>query len=248
MYFWKAWLRYGRHQLVACAIIAAASLTLLGWGFWPAAARTKILELGMMPIDSRAADTTGTSPGTASAYSSDEGSADSGIEVQSIILEYPTWLREGDDGVIQLQLHAASYETPGGATKQPSTAPGNRNVIAEASVDLPGAQVRPFEAVSTPLVNGKPVDFVWSLVLTESKTYRGTAWLFLILAEPETEVGTRIPISAQSVQVAGNAFLGMSGKAARVGGALGLGGSVVLALPFFEKMFRGVATRSNRQS
>ncbi|MFH1186452.1 MAG: hypothetical protein V1755_15690 [Chloroflexota bacterium] len=116
-------------------------------------------------------------------------------------------------------------------------------MIAEARLDLPGARVRPYDAISEPLLSAVPVEFVWSVSLSEPTKHPGTAWLFLVIVERSTQAQTRFALSAQSLEISGTSFLGMSGQLARTGGGLGLIASLLLAFPFVDDVLRWLSER-----
>jgi len=111
-------------------------------------------------------------------------------------------------------------------------------MIVEARLDLPGASLRPYEAISQPLVEAHSVGFVWSVVLLEPGTYRGTAWLSLTAGGGDPGHEERVVISAQSLEVRTTQLAGMNGGTARLGGALGMLASATLALPFARRAWQ----------
>lgn len=236
-----AGLRGARLRLTACALLGAASAALLAWGLWPPTSDTKLLQLGSGQVDVPSLSST------------------RGQEAWNLLLEYPEQVRVGDRGLIRLRLWTGLRDalkvTPGiqgegadGATVPATTVFNSHYVIAEARLDLPGAQVRPYQAVSEPLLPGEPAEFVWSVILSEPTRHQGTAWSFLVVVEQRTQAQNRIALSAQSVQIDGVTLLGLGGEGARVAGGLGMIGSVVLAMPFVDQVLRWLSEclRSSR--
>jgi hypothetical protein len=175
-------------------------------------------------------------------------------ESRRLTLDYPSWIRIGDSGVIRLTLEAASLAnvTPisgagGNFTVDPTLSSAspheNYNVIAEARLDLEGTEVRPSETVSEPLVPGESVAFRWSVRTTQTGTYRGTAWLFLVFVDRSSGAQTRSAVSAQPVKIQATSLLGLGGRAARVLGGLGAVVAGVLAIPFIPAAVKRYRSR-----
>lgn len=163
--------------------------------------------------------------------------------IPCISLSFPSEIRLGDQGIVDLHLdtrpsclsrlnefgYSDFPDAEGSATK---AAAELSHVIVEARLDLPGASLRPYEAISQPLFEAQSVGFVWSVVLSEPGTYRGTAWLSLTAVGGDPGHEERVVISAQSLEVRTQQLASMKGGTARLGGALGMLASATLALPF----------------
>ncbi len=164
-------------------------------------------------------------------------------ESRRLTLEYPPRIRSGDSDIVRLTLEVDTLgnitptaETQGnvvtGQTVQIPNLYDTHNVIAEARLDLAGMDVRPSEEVSSPLLPGQSVTFYWSVHPYTSGTFRGTAWLFLHFVDKVTKEESRIPLSAQTVEISTTDLLGMGGSLARTAGGVGSIIGAVLGFPF----------------
>jgi len=150
-------------------------------------------------------------------------------EARTIRLEFSPVMRAGDSQIVELNL------TADGEAADTSLYEEYR-VIAEARLELPFANVRPADIVSTALGQGGAATFYWEVTPREQGVSRGTAWLYLRLIPkaggPAGE--TRGAVSAQSVAIRSRSVLGRTGSQAR---AMGVVGSLVglwLGFPFLR--------------
>jgi len=150
-------------------------------------------------------------------------------EARTIRLEFSPVMRAGDSQIVELNL------TADGEAADTSLYEEYR-VIAEARLELPFANVRPADIVSTALGQGGAATFYWEVTPREQGVSRGTAWLYLRLVPqaggPAGE--TRGAVSAQSVAIRSRSVLGRTGSQAR---AMGVVGSLVglwLGFPFLR--------------
>jgi hypothetical protein len=150
-------------------------------------------------------------------------------EARTIRLEFSPVMRAGDSQIVELTL------TADGEAADTSLYEEYR-VIAEARLELPFANVRPADIVSTALGQGGAATFYWEVNPREQGVSRGTAWLYLRLIPkaggPAGE--TRGAVSAQSVEIRSRSVLGRTGSQAR---AMGVVGSLVglwLGFPFLR--------------
>ncbi len=164
-------------------------------------------------------------------------------EARRVTLEYPPHIRQGDSDVVRLTLEVNSLgnvtptaETQGNTVKGQTVQIPNlyetHYVIAEARLDLAGVDIRPDGSISEPLLPGQSATFFWSVHPSTPGTYRGTAWLFLRFVDKTTKQESRIPISAQSVEISTSELLGMGGSLARTAGSVGSAVGAVLGFPF----------------
>ena len=178
-------------------------------------------------------------------------------ESRRVTLEYPPHLRQGDSDVVRLTLEVDNLgnvtptaETQGntveGQTVQIPNLYETHFVIAEARLDLAGVDVRPDGEVSEPLLPGQSATFFWSVHPASAGTYRGTAWLFLRFVDKKTSQESRIPISAQSVQISTSEVLGMGGGVARTVGGVGSVVGAVLGFPFADEVLKWLWKRIRR--
>lgn len=135
-------------------------------------------------------------------------------DARTIRLTFSPRMRAGDSQIVELNV------TPDG------DAAGNDvyveyNVIVEARLDLPLADVRPAELVSAALVEGGGATFYWQVNPHEEGALRGTVWLYLRFIPKAGGEETRQPVSAQLVEVRSQSMLGRSGSEARLLGVIG---------------------------
>ena len=179
------------------------SLPLLAWGFWPPQMATREVTIQF--------PTGGPSlPGE-----------------RSLVLKVPEFIRAGDSAVAELSLLAE------GETAKANSVFDEYIVIAEARLDLPFAEVRPANLVSTTLAPGGTATFYWEIRPREEGTLRGEVWLYARFVPKEGDgEETRIPVSVQQVQVRSGGMWTRTGSEAR---AMGVVGTVIgLALGFLS--------------
>jgi hypothetical protein len=180
-------------------------------------------------------------------------------EARRLTLEYPPRIRAGDSDVIRLTLEVDTLgnvtptaESQGnvivGGTVQIPNLYETHNVIADARLDLAGADVRPAEAISETLLPGQSVTFYWSVRPANAGTYRGTAWLFLRFIDKMTKEESRKALSAQTVQITAAKFFGISGNFARIAGGLGSVVGAVLGFPFVDDLLKWLWSRLRRRA
>jgi hypothetical protein len=171
------------------------------------------------------------------------------MESRRLTLELPVRIRAGDGDTIRMTLEVddlgnitptaqiSGNQVQGQVVQIPNLYE-THTVLAEARLDLAGAQVMPGETVSEPLSPGKSVTFFWSIRITEPGTYKGVAWLYMRYI-PKTGGPEQIEtIAAQLFEIEGVSLFGLKAGPARW---LGLAGSFVgsvLGFPFLEDLLR----------
>ncbi len=171
-------------------------------------------------------------------------------ETRRLTLEYPPRMRAGVEGdVIRLTLEVDDLGniTPTakvegniltGETIQIPNLYDTHNVTAEARLDLAGMIVQPSDTIYEPLKPGQSVTFFWSIRPQEAGIYRGTVWLHLRFVDRASREESRIPISAQIVEIEAVDFFGLSVNLARTSGVLGSIVGGFLGFPFLEDILR----------
>jgi hypothetical protein len=164
-------------------------------------------------------------------------------EYRRLTLEFPPQMRVGDSEVVRLTLEADTlgHITPtavlegnkitGGVVQVPNLY-DTHNVVAEARLDLAGADIRPADVIDEPLLPGQSVTFFWSVHPMSMGTFSGTAWLFLIFVDKASAAESRMPLSAQPIEIQATNFLGLNGGVARSLGGIGTILGAVLGFPF----------------
>ncbi len=180
-------------------------------------------------------------------------------ESRRLTLEYPSHIRMGDSDVVRLTLEVdmrgnitptAQFagNTVTGTTVQVPNLYETHSVIAEARLDLAGMEIRPGDVISEPLLPGQSVTFYWSVRPEGQGTYRGTAWLFLRFIDKATKEESRIPLSAQTVEISTADLFGMSGGLARTAGSVGSAIGAVLGFPFVSDVLKWLWRRARRSA
>jgi hypothetical protein len=171
-------------------------------------------------------------------------------EYRRLTLEFPPVIRTGDSVRIRMQLEVDDRGnlTPTavvegnvvtGEVVQIPNLYETHNVIAEAHLDMAGMDVQPSGTISEPLSPGSSVTFFWSVRPTKSGKYEGTAWLHLRFVPKGGGEESRIPVSAQFLDIEARSFLGfLNGGAARGIGALGSLIGSVLGFPFVDDFLK----------
>jgi hypothetical protein len=136
-------------------------------------------------------------------------------EARTIHLKFSPVMRAGDSQIVELNLSADGVATDTSLYEQ-------YRVIAEARLDLPFADVRPADIVSTALGEGGAATFYWEVNPREEGELRGTVWLYLRLVPQAGGEETRQPVSAQLIGIRSKSMLGRTGSQARALGVVGL--------------------------
>ncbi len=178
-------------------------------------------------------------------------------EARRVTLEFPSHIRVGDSDIVRLTLEVdtlgnitptAQFEgnTVVGQTVQVPNLYETHSVIAEAELDLAGVEVRPSDVISEPLLPGQSATFYWSVRPPGSGTFRGTAWLFLRFIDKATKQESRIPLSAQTVEISTSNLFGMTGGLARTAGSVGSVVGAVLGFPFVTDVLKWLWKRARK--
>ena len=143
------------------------------------------------------------------------------LESRRLTLELPLKIRAGDGDTIRMTLEMddlgnitptaeiAGHEVTGKPV-QIQNLYETHQVIAEARLDLAGAQVMPGDVVSEPLSPGKSVTFYWSVRIPESGVYRGVAWLYMRYVPKDGGEAMTETVAAQLFEIEGVTFFGRS--------------------------------------
>ncbi|HSQ38613.1 MAG TPA: hypothetical protein VLM78_00520 [Anaerolineales bacterium] len=136
-------------------------------------------------------------------------------EARTIHLTFSPVMRASDAQIVELNLSADGEAGDASLYEE-------YNVIVEARLDLPFADVRPAEVVSTALGEGSAATFYWEVNPREVGELRGTVWLYLRLVPKAGGEETRQPVSAQLIGIRSKSVLGRTGSQARAAGVVGL--------------------------
>lgn len=122
------------------------------------------------------------------------------------------------------------------------------NVTAEAQFDIAGLEVKPSGATFQPLKQGETVIFYWSVRAQDVGKYRGTVWLHLNFENRSTGEKSRMPVSAQIVEIEAVDFFGFSINFVRTSGLVGSVLGVIVGFPFFEDIVKRLLGRWKKQA
>ncbi len=162
-------------------------------------------------------------------------------EERKLTLEWPLSIKTGDSRRVYLSLDVdqegnitPTVRDQGNVTKGETVFIPNlyetHNVIAEARLDLAGAQVSPSGETQEPMRPGKSVTFFWSVKPESVGSYHGTVMVHLHFVPLDSAAGqeSRILLSVQPLDIEVVNFLGLGGVWARTVGGIGtLVGSVL---------------------
>jgi len=148
-------------------------------------------------------------------------------EARNIRLEYTPVARAGESEVIRLYLEP-------GEAYQADALYDAYNIIAEARMEMPFADFRPTNILSTPLLPGNTASFYWEVTPRERVALHGTIWVYLRFIPKTGGEETRVTVSAQDATIRSKSLLGRTGREARVAGVVSLLAGSILGTPFFN--------------
>lgn len=173
-------------------------------------------------------------------------------ETRRLTLEYPLKIKAGaGSDVIRLTLEvdALGNITPT-ANVEGNVVEGEviefpnlydtHYVTAEAQFDIAGLEVKPTGITYQPLKPGDKLDFYWSISAQNVGTYRGTIWLYLNFESISSGEKSRIPVSAQVVEIEAVDLFGFSVNFVRTSGVVGSVLGIIVGFPFFEDIVKAI--------
>ncbi len=181
-------------------------------------------------------------------------------ETRRLTLEYPPRMRAGVEGdLVRLTLEVDDLGnlTPTavmdgnvitGETIEIPNLYETHDVIAEARLDLAGMQVQPANSIFEPLKPGQSVTFYWSIRPQDPGKYAGTVWLHLNFRDKSTGEESRIPVSAQIVEIEAVDFFGLSVNVVRTSGVIGSVVGGILGFPFIEQILTFIFRRKKQRA
>ena len=180
-------------------------------------------------------------------------------EARRLTLEYPLEIKAGaGSDVIRLTLEVDSL----GNITPTANVEGNvvegevvvfpnlydtHNVTAEAQFDIAGLEVKPAGITYQPLKPGEKLDFYWSISAQNVGTYRGTIWLYLNFESRSSGEKSRIPVSAQVVEIEAVDLFGFSVNFVRTSGVVGSVLGIIVGFPFFEDIVKSIWGRLSKK-
>lgn len=177
---------------------------LLGWGLIPAGRRGHQIKLEAARLRLSASDA---APGL---------SADATLR-----LETPASLRAGDSALARLTFSPAAA----------ASLPENYNLLTEARLEIPGADLRPASTVRQPLRPAQTLTFFWDIRAPQAGKYSGTAWVYLTFVPLANGTETRLALAAIPLEIPVRTLAGLTGEMSRRLGLLALLLGAALGLP-----------------
>lgn len=181
-------------------------------------------------------------------------------ETRRLTLEYPLKIKAGaESDIIRLTLevdalgnitptaNVSGHVVEGEVIEIPNLYE-THNVTAEAVFDIAGLEVKPPGVTFQPLKPGERLDFFWSVSAQNVGTYRGTIWLYLNFESRSNGEKSRIPVSAQLVEIEAVDFFGFSINFVRTSGVVGSILGVIVGFPFFDDVVKYLWGRMKKES
>ena len=175
-------------------------------------------------------------------------------EARMLTLEWPPRIKVGTGDRIRLTLEmddsggivpTAEVEghQVGGEVIEIPNLYETHQVVAQARLDMAGMPIEPTGIQSEALLPGQPVTFYWSLRPSETGSYQGTVWLYLLFVPKDGEAEVKKTISAQMVDIKAVTYMGLSTGPAGVLGAAGTVLGTFLGIPFMDDVLKWVWKR-----
>lgn len=205
---------------------------MLVWGFRPLPMESRILQIS--PADMQLPQTEEFT-GEAMGFS----------EARILVTEWPEVLRVGDPAPIRMLIEPAEPGATGSNLDgdpnqvQADENPGQNRAetyqtVAEARLELDKMEYRPTGVISEALLPGKSARFSWSVRSSDEGIFPGTIWLHMQYIPRNGGEELRKVISAQTIEIRADEFLGLSGNSARILGAIGLVLGAMIGLDIFS--------------
>jgi len=233
-----------RLREIAATAFFLLGIGLLGWGVWPAPRSSKLVVVAL-------ADPQGFRPPP------DAGASAAGDEGEyTVALEYPRVIRRGDTELVHLRVTPAKGLSDDGLTEQ-NEAVGEptartedgvgQHVALQARLELSGADVAPDGDITASWSAENGTGFLWTIRGLPGRAARGTAWIFRLPVGSPDLAGDRMAVSAQPLEIGVATFLGLTGQAARVVGAILLVLATALGMPRLDEGLRRAMKRRRPQ-
>ena len=240
---------YRNARRVAGFIILLLSLIILLWGVWP-----QVSETLTVPFEVPDAE----NPSTQLASTSTNALMNDRRDDAVLTLSWPTWVRVGDSGLIQLKI--AEVREMGGVLDRGKNQPpvmgelaasGEENSLIEGRLEISGMLAIPFGEIYEPYQPGGRAAFFWNVQPEQVGIFDGFLWLHLSrfidgnsLSDPMLNDGRSL-ITAQRIQIQTVDLFGLDGPTARLIGVIGIALGILLWLEdILPKLIRQTAKES----
>jgi hypothetical protein len=129
-------------------------------------------------------------------------------------LQWPAWIRLGEEGKIRLSLEETGSPSPCPAAVNSST------FTLASRLELPGVSHSPGSELYQPIIPCRPVFQAWTIHSTERGNFSGTVWLHLVVIFLHADFDWQFPVAAIPVDIKVISLVGLSGTQARLVGVL----------------------------
>lgn len=172
------------------------------------------------------------------------------LETRRLTLEFPPKIKaDSSSDIVRLTLEVdnlgnitptAYFETNTvtGEVIQIPNLYETHNVGIEASFDIAGFEVKPAGSIYQPMRQGQPVTFSWSIRSPQVGKFRGTIWVHLVFVDKATNEESRLPISAQIVDIEAVDLFGFSTNFVKTSGVVGSVLGIIVGFPFFDDIVK----------
>ena len=121
------------------------------------------------------------------------------------------------------------------------------NVGVEASFDIAGVDVEPSGSTYQPMHAGEPLTFYWSIRAPQVGKFRGTIWVHLVFQDKTSGEQSRLPVSAQIVDIEAVDFFGFSTNFVKTSGVVGSVLGLIVGFPFFDDAVKYVFNQRKKR-
>jgi len=185
----------GEGLFILSLLFLLLGLMVLAWGVWPGATDSKQLTL---PAGTLPGAPEGTDYGSQAEY--------------TLTLDWPTWLRKGEAGVLQATL----VETEGTAL------PARDAQIVLIEPVIPGLSLDPPGLVQTNLAAGQDLAESWSIGTTADGDFAGKVYLSFGFYDEEAEELVAVPVAVVDVELTISSLWGLDSQLSLWFGLVGL--------------------------
>lgn len=183
--------------------LAISGLVVLLWGSWPARQVTHELSYSYGKALNLPAGWGGLQPPPSLA---------NGV----FSLQWPAWIRLGDEGKIRLEL-----QDSGSQALCPETISSAAFTLI-GRLELPGIPVLPGNELTQSIIPCKPVFQAWVVQAWKSGLASGTLWLYLGAVGLPEDSKQELALAAVPLEISLISLLGLSGAQARLVGVLAI--------------------------
>ena len=214
---YNQYLMWNKIRFLLALGLLVISIILLVWSFVPAKKRVvvQLLQPTMMSVKSNGGEETAI------------------LENRQVRLEWPSSLRIGDEGVIQLDFEVTQVDVS--SLNQQSglvDAYTNHNVMAEANYEVAGMKIMPANTTRVSMPPGQPVKIIWKITPEQDGSYLGIVWLSLRFLPLDGNNPIQIPIYVKDIKVQVSSLVGLNGSLARLFGGVGVLVSLLLVFEY----------------